>query len=149
MTKLYTAKEWAGIPEIGEAAAPAKIATLPLLECMVQKQCVDWARKRGYWARKFSSMSQRSVPDYLFARWISEPDATPKRLKFWTEFKREGHEVDPETGLMSTKAQIEEQKAMCAAGWIGFECSDFEVFKHEVERAELTCYTTEAWREPK
>ena len=39
--------------DISEAAAPAKIER-KLLEKDVQKQCVDWARARGYWARKFS-----------------------------------------------------------------------------------------------
>ncbi|MCI0350278.1 MAG: hypothetical protein L0Z53_12710, partial [Acidobacteriales bacterium] len=38
-----------------------------LLEKDIQKKCVDYARSKGFWARKFSSMSQRSVPDYIFS----------------------------------------------------------------------------------
>jgi hypothetical protein len=95
----------------------------PLLEKDVQKQCVDWARARGYWARKFSSQSQRSVPDYEFARivWGSLHFA---RIKFACEFKA--------PGKTSTSAQIDEQEAMRLAGWFVFECDDFSRFKETV-----------------
>ena len=53
--------------ELSDLSSPRTVER-KLLEKEVQKQCVDWARARGYWARKFSSQSQRSVPDYLFAR---------------------------------------------------------------------------------
>ena len=102
-----------------------------LLEKDVQKQCVDWARKRGYWTRKFSSMSQRSVPDYLFARMLDG-----KRIKFAVEFKR--------PGKVSTDRQRDEQQAMIDAGWLMLiDISNFEKFKYEVERIELTCCTQE------
>jgi hypothetical protein len=71
-------------------------------ESEIQSQCVDWARKRGYWARKFSSPANRSVPDYLFAR-------CEFRDKFAVEFKRRGKK--------STDAQKEEQRKMHEAGW--------------------------------
>lgn len=108
----------------------AVITRKPLLEAEVQEKCVTWARARGYWCRKFSSISQRSVPDYLFSLRLTDPFKL--RLKFFTEFKREGAKRDPLTGLMSTEAQIDEQNAMRAAGWEGFECNDFEYFKAAV-----------------
>lgn len=121
--------------ELSELTAPASI-TRKLLEKDLQKQCVDWARARGYWARKFSSISQRSVPDYLFSRAHTEVFdvglEAGSKIAFATEFKREGAKRDKLTGLMSTEAQIEEQEAMRAAGWYVFECDNFEVFKATV-----------------
>jgi len=121
--------------EISEATTPASIERL-MLEAEVQSTCVKWMRTRGYWARKFSSMSQRSVPDYLFSRFagygeIHIPPALD-RIKFFCEFKRQGCKVDKETGFMSTQAQLDEQKAMREAGWDGFECSDVNEFKRWV-----------------
>lgn len=108
---------------LSEVLAPAVILQGPLLEAVVQSRCVAWARDRGFWARKFSSISQRSVPDYLFAG---------RGLKFATEFKREGAPILKATGCMSTEAQVEEQKAMRAVGWTVFECCDIEDFKKRV-----------------
>lgn len=101
-----------------------------LLEKDVQKQCVDWARARGYWARKFSSIAQRSVPDYLFA------DGKPHyvahcKIKFATEFKA--------PGKTSTEAQLEEQELMRLAGWFVFECDNLEKFKATVIAYEKEC----------
>ena len=90
-----------------------------LLEADVQRQCVDWARARGYWARKFSSISQRSVPDYLFAK---------PGIKFACEFKA--------PGKIPTDQQFDEMRAMEAAGWRVFFASSFEVFKMGVQQAE-------------
>ena len=105
---------------LSDITAPATVVR-KLLEKDVQKQCVDWARARGYWARKFSSQSQRSVPDYLFAK--REPP-----LKFACEFKKPTN--------TSTEAQLWEQQAMVAAGWFVFECASFEAFKQTVLRLE-------------
>jgi hypothetical protein len=113
--------------ELSDLTAPAAVERKPPLEAEVQKQCVDWMRGRGYWCRKFSSLSQRSVPDYLFS-FASERAL----IKFFTEFKREDCKVDKKTGFMSTEAQVEEQEAMRKAGWYGFECNDFETFKATV-----------------
>ena len=88
-----------------------------ILERDVQKQSVDWARLRGYWARKFSSPANRSSPDYLFARWQGKD-------KFAVEFKRPGNS--------STKAQKDEQTKMRSAGWDVYECDSFESFKQLV-----------------
>ncbi len=118
--------------DINEAAAPAKIER-KLLEKDVQKQCVNWARARGYWARKFSSQSQRSVPDYLFARELHYTGSAPMRLcKFACEFKA--------PGKTSTNAQLYEQEHMRLAGWFVFECDNFAIFRlavltHEQEAA--------------
>lgn len=126
--------------ELADLTGPAAI-NRKKLEAEVQKQCVDWARARGYWARKFSSISQRSVPDYLFGKQTTAGYtdgafgmvyANSKKVKFATEFKREGAKRDKLTGLMSTEAQIEEQEAMRTAGWYVFECDDFEAFKATV-----------------
>lgn len=106
-----------------------------ILEKDLQKSCVEWARGRGYWARKFSSQSQRSVPDYLFAHFGSPDGAWLgdfMRLKFACEFKRPGCKLDKKTGVMSTKAQVEEQEAMRLAGWFVFECDDLAKFKATV-----------------
>lgn len=103
---------------LSELSTPVAV-TRKLLEADVQKQCVDWARARGYWARKFSSIAQRSVPDYLFA---GEAYLMPEwKIKFACEFKA--------PGKTSTEAQVEEQGAMRLAGWYVFECDNFEKFK--------------------
>lgn len=102
--------------------APATVQR-KLLEKDVQKQCVDWARARGYWARKFSSQSQRSVPDYLFAKLIC-----PGGLKFAVEFKAPGKTM--------TAAQRDEVQGMHDAGWWVYDVDNFEVFKQIVLRLE-------------
>lgn len=120
---------------LADLTAPAEIIR-KVLEADLQKQCVEWARARGYWARKFSSISQRSVPDYLFAMRETITD-----LKFACEFKKPGTKpkLIPKYGVtvMSTEAQYEEQLAMREAGWFVFECSDFEEFKKTVLAYEL------------
>lgn len=116
---------------LADLTVPAEVVKTTL-EADLQKQCVAWARARGYWARKFSSMSQRSVPDYLFS--VGGRRSSP--LKFACEFKKPG--TKPKlierygVTVMSTEAQYEEQLAMREAGWFVFECSDFEEFKKTV-----------------
>ena len=72
-----------------------------LRERDIQNACVAYARSRGWWARKFSSPAQRSVPDYLFAKGT---------VKLAVEFKA--------LGKHSTNAQTEEQILMRNAGWM-------------------------------
>lgn len=115
--------------DISEAFAPA-VVEKEMLEADLQKQCVGWAKRRGYWTRKFSSISQRSVPDYLFSS--HGLFYTWRKVKFACEFKRPGCKINKETGLMSTKAQVDEQEAMRLAGWFVFECDNFEKFKATV-----------------
>ncbi len=121
--------------DISEAETPAEVHT-QMLEVDLQGQCVRWYRGRDKdaWARKFSSISQRSVPDYLFGRVL-----LGARIKFACEFKRPGHKIDKETGVMSTRAQVEEQEAMRLCGWFVFECDNFDVFKATVLAYEQEC----------
>ena len=88
-----------------------------LLEKDIQSACVSWARSRGWWARKFSSPANRSVPDYLFAG---------NGWKFFCEFKAPGKKA--------TDNQIDEQRLMRAAGWDGLqECDSVADFKQWAE----------------
>ena len=103
-------------PWDSESGVP-NIVTRSLLERDVQSKCVDWARDRGWWARKFSSPANRSVPDYLFARtW-----GGGARIKIAVEFKA--------PGKTSTSAQLKEQDAMRAAGWQVYEIDNIARFK--------------------
>ena len=104
--------------QLNDLTGPAPVQR-KLLEKDIQAKCVDWARARGYWARKFSSMSQRSVPDYLFAK---------GDVKFACEFKR--------PGLGLTEAQREEANIMVHAGWFVFMADNFEWFTDTVLRLE-------------
>jgi hypothetical protein len=115
--------------DISEATAPVKVVKV-MLEADLQDQCVRWykALKGGMsdrWARKFSSISQRSVPDYLFSSW----SLTGPKIKFACEFKRPGCKINKDTGCMSTQAQVDEQELMRLAGWFVFECDNFDKFK--------------------
>lgn len=135
---------------LADLTAPAAIKRKPMLESELQAQCAEWARARGYWARKFSSISQRSVPDYLFARRIKLWDdigemtrsvgPTHTDLKFACEFKRPGTKPQYlamyDVTVMSTEAQYEEQQAMKAQGWTVFECDNFDDFKAVVRGIE-------------
>jgi hypothetical protein len=107
---------------LAELTAPVEVQRT-LLEKDVQKQCVDWARARGYWARKFSSQSQRSVPDYLFAK---------PGVKFACEFKAPGKKP--------TDAQLDEMQLMRDAGWTVFWVDSLELFKESVAHAELCAF---------
>jgi hypothetical protein len=109
---------------LSDIQAPA-VPVRKLLEKDVQKQCVDWARARGYWARKFSSQSQRSVPDFLFAK--AEGD-----FKFACEFKAPGKKP--------TDAQLDEMQLMRDAGWTVFWVDSLELFKESVAHAELCAF---------
>ena len=107
--------------ELSDLTAPAIIEKKPVLEAEVQSRCVAWMRGRGYWARKFSSQSQRSVPDYLFSKGT---------LKFATEFKR--------LGGKPTEAQKDEMQLMRDAGWEVFWCDSVDMFKRGVYQIEAT-----------
>jgi len=113
--------------DISEVQKPA-VVKRKVSEAQLQERCVRWARITGWWARKFSSPSQRSVPDYLFAK---------GETKFACEFKRPG--TKPKlikrfgVVVMSTEAQYEEQVRMRQAGWFVFECDNFEEFTKYVE----------------
>lgn len=82
----------------------------------VQAKCVDWARRHGWWARKFVSPSNRSVTDYLFAKVINGEKVKPA-----VEFKRKGKPC--------SEAQLDEQRLMREAGWDVYVIDDVEEFK--------------------
>ena len=83
-----------------------------MLERDIQKKCVAYARKNGWWARKFTAQGRRSVPDYIFAR---------SGEVVFVEFKRPGGKV--------TELQEEEHKEMRAAGLVVLVIDSFEEFK--------------------
>jgi len=93
-----------------------------LLEADIQSACVDYARSKGWWARKFSAPGRRSVPDYLFAK---------HPVKLAVEFKA--------PGKSSTDKQTEEQGLMMDAGWtvwvdVGHEGqADIDWFKRQLD----------------
>lgn len=110
--------------ELADLEAPATV-TRRLLEKDVQKQCVDWARAQGYWARKFSSMTSAAEPDYIFAKiGYGLTDKHFIHPKFATEFKA--------PGKTSTPLQLEEQAKMRLAGWFVFECDNLALFQKTV-----------------
>lgn len=101
-----------------------------LTEGKIQTACVAYARSKKFWARKFSSPSQRSVPDYLFGKkW---PDRVP--VKWAEEFKAPKKH--------STDAQLEEQQLMRDAGWyVQVDTgtngeADIEAFKRRIDAME-------------
>ncbi len=83
-----------------------------LLEKDVQSTCVKWARSRGWWARKFSSPANRSVPDYIFGK---------DGCTIFVEFKA--------PGKLPTEAQLEEHKAMAEVGLSVHVIDDVAKFK--------------------
>ncbi len=109
--------------ELWDAPAVARKVVKKISEAKLQAKCIAWARERGWWARKFSSPSQRSVPDYLLSRNGSRGDteARPGAIKLAVEFKA--------PGKISTQQQWDEQYLMYDAGWDVYECDNFEKFK--------------------
>lgn len=107
-----------------QVLAPRKVQR-KLLEKDIQKACVTWARSHGWWARKFSSPANRSVPDYLFAK-----DLLERRSKHGTDWAHVKIAVEFKAlGKTSTSSQTDEQLAMSAAGWDVYEIDDIEKFK--------------------
>jgi hypothetical protein len=74
---------------------PWRTPVRKVLESDVEKSCTKKAARRGYWSRKFTSPSNRSVPDRVFGR---------HGVVFWVEFKRPGGKTtanqDEEIALM-------------------------------------------------
>ena len=58
----------------------------PVLEKKIEQKAKRWARDHGWYARKFTSPSQRSVPDDLFLK---------NGKVIFIEFKREGETPTP------------------------------------------------------
>lgn len=85
----------------------------------IQDPCVEWARRRGWWARKFASPNNRSVMDYIFGKdtWVE-----------LVEFKA------PKKKL--SKAQGEEHKAARACGMRPVVFDNVAAFKAYILAAE-------------
>ena len=93
-------------------ALPVTTDLSEIPEADVQEKCAEHARDHGAWARKFSSPSNRSVPDYVFC-WLG--------IIWFVEFKRYGKKP--------TKAQYDEHKKIRdAAGkvWVIDEVGKFK-----------------------
>lgn len=106
---------------------PQPVAKKKLLESDVQTACVAYARSKGFWARKFSSPSQRSVPDYLFGK----DYGVLGTVKWAEEFKAPDKK--------STDKQRDEQQFMACAGWYVIRDTgtrgeeDIEAFKYRID----------------
>lgn len=61
------------------------------LESKIENDVKKYAKNKGFYVRKFSSPSHRSVPDDLF---ITPPSPNPPVL-FFIEFKRKGKSATP------------------------------------------------------
>lgn len=97
-----------------------------LLEADVQGTCVEWARRRGWWARKISSPANRALTDYVFGKmcWAE-----------WIEFKKPGRcQKNKERGL--SKDQIEEHEKMRAAGMRPVVFDNVDAFKEYMCKVE-------------
>jgi hypothetical protein len=131
------------VKEIFDSTGPAAKVMRKILERHVQSSSVKWwlshndphatpGEPKAYWARKFSSPSQRSVPDYIFSGYVYREYANPDTatggtpVKFAVEFKA--------PGKRSTEAQLDEQQKMRDAGWDVYECDDVEKFKEIAQR---------------
>lgn len=57
-----------------------------LLEKDVEKRAADWAKRNGWWTRKFTSPAHRSSPDRIFAK---------GGVVVFIEFKRLGQKPTP------------------------------------------------------
>lgn len=90
---------------------PWRTPTKEILEKDVEGPSKDWARRRGWWVRKFKSPANRSVPDDLFAK---------QGRKVAVEFKRPGKKP--------TAKQLEQQQLMIDAGWEVYNIDNCEAF---------------------
>ncbi len=82
---------------------------------MREKEIEGWAKRlartRGWWARKFSSPGNRSVPDDVFGK---------RGRVFWAEAKA--------TGQKPTELQLAEHEQMRAAGLTVYVYDSREMF---------------------
>jgi hypothetical protein len=101
-------------PEFDTAREIEKI----VLERDLQKQCVGYMTRRGWWARKLSSPQNNGIMDYSFAKdtWVE-----------LEEFKKPGNCKKPYRGLSPT--QIEEHKAARAAGMLPIVMDNYGEFR--------------------
>lgn len=100
---------------------PFPVKLTDIKEADIQSRCVEFARRLGAWARKFSSPANRSVPDYIFC-WAG--------LVWFVEFKRKGKPPTPQ--------QADEHKAIRAAGGVVWVIDDIEEFKERFKTVTRT-----------
>ena len=81
-------------------------------EKKLEKRCCDVAKANGWYTRKFSSPSNRGVPDRIF---IKDGDVV------FMEFKAPGNEP--------TELQSHELKQICDHGGNGCWCDSVDMFK--------------------
>lgn len=84
-------------------------------ERVTENRCKAWAKRRGWWVRKFKSPGRRSAPDDIFA--------FAGRVVFW-EFKASGE--------VPTELQLQEHEEMRAAGLTVRWTDNFEQFEREM-----------------
>lgn len=82
------------------------------LEKKLEKRCADLARTHGWWTRKFSSPSNRGVPDRIFMK---------DGKVIFVEFKAPGKEPTP--------LQWHELDLIKEHGGKSIWCDDVEIFK--------------------
>ena len=97
---------------------PKELATgqRRILEKDVEKAVCDYAVKLGWWHRKFSSPSHRSVPDQIMI--------TPFHMVLFVEFKRPKEKPTPAQIREATRLQEVGQRVYC--------CDDIEKGKELV-----------------
>lgn len=78
-----------------------------MLERDIEKRVSDYAAKKGFWNRKFTSPQRRGVPDRVFARF---------GRVFWIEFKAAGKKPTP--------LQLAEIAKMRAVGLVVYVVDD-------------------------
>lgn len=91
-----------------------------MLERDIEKKVKEYARKRGWYVKKFTSPASRSVPDDIFLK---------NGFVFWIEFKA--------TGCKPTVAQLEEHEKLFAKGGTVFICDDVDDGKSIIDRMDL------------
>ena len=83
------------------------------LEKKLEKRCTDVAKAHGWWSRKFSSPSNRGVPDRVFLK---------DGRVVWVEFKAPGNRP--------TKLQGHEIDLITKHGGIADWCDNIDKFKN-------------------
>jgi hypothetical protein len=82
------------------------------LEADLEDAAIKFAKKRGWWTRKYKHVGRRAAPDREFVR---------RGVRFLVEFKRVGNEP--------TEQQWEEIKGMAAVGMDVVWLDSIEDFK--------------------
>ena len=99
----------------------AKSADLDARESSLERRACAYAKKLGYWHRKFTSPGRRSAPDRIFKH--------KNGIPFFIEFKAFGKEP--------TALQLEEHAEMRSAGLTVYACDKFEDAKAILDRNSL------------